>query len=106
MNWMVEFSPLLPLQALYILGGIGVLLSVLLLWTRTRGALLRIGALALLLLALANPSLRQEDREPLTNIAVVVMDKSASQRFADAPRKQPSSSINLGFFSLMMSSIR
>ncbi len=82
MNWMVEFSPLLPLQALYILGGIGVLLSLLLLWTRTRGALLRIGALALLLLALANPSLRQEDREPLTNIAVVVMDKSASQRFA------------------------
>ena len=82
MNWMVEFSPLLPLQLLYILGGLGLLLSVLLLWTRTRGALLRIGALALLLLALANPSLRQEDRDPLTNIAVVVMDKSASQRFA------------------------
>ncbi|MEM8743900.1 MAG: hypothetical protein AAGF14_04615 [Pseudomonadota bacterium] len=82
MNWMVEFSPLLPMELLYALGGLGVLLSVLLLWTRTRGALLRIGALALLLLALANPSLRQEDREPLTNIAVVVMDKSASQRFA------------------------
>ena len=82
MNWMVEFSPLLPLQLLYVLGGVGLLLSILLLWTRTRGALLRIGALALLLLALANPSLRQEDREPLSNIAVVVMDKSASQRFA------------------------
>ncbi|MDA7947026.1 MAG: hypothetical protein MPJ78_06075 [Hyphomicrobiaceae bacterium] len=82
MNWMVEFSPLLPLQVLYVLGGLGLLLSVLLLWTRTRGALLRIGALTLLLLALANPSLRQEDREPLSNIAVVVMDKSASQRFA------------------------
>ena len=82
MNWMVEFSPLLPLQALYVLGGIGLLLAILLLWTRTRGAMLRAGALVLLLLALANPSLRQEDREPLTNVAVVVMDKSASQRFA------------------------
>jgi hypothetical protein len=82
MNWIIEFSPLLPKDVLIIMGCAGALLAALLLWTRTRGALLRTGALALLLLALANPSLRQEDREPLSNIAVVVMDQSASQRFA------------------------
>lgn len=82
MNWIVEFSPLLPLEWLAGLGCAGLLLVLLLLWQKTRGAVLRAGALALLLLALANPILRQEDREPLSNIAVVVMDESASQRFA------------------------
>jgi hypothetical protein len=82
MNWIIEFSPLLPRDILIAMGCAGLVLATLLLWTRTRGALLRTGALALLLLALANPSLRQEDREPLSNIAVVVMDQSASQRFA------------------------
>jgi hypothetical protein len=83
MNWIIEFSPLLPRDVLIAMGCAGLILAALLLWTRTRGALLRTGALTLLLLALTNPSLRQEDREPLSNIAVVVMDQSASQRFAD-----------------------
>jgi len=82
MNWIIEFSPLLPDYMLIIMGCAGLVLAALLLWTRTRGAMLRVGALTLLLLALANPSLRQEDREPLSNIAVVIMDQSASQRFA------------------------
>ncbi len=82
MNWIVEFSPLLSRDVLIAMACAGLVLAALLLWTRTRGALLRTGALALLLLALANPYLRQEDREPLSNIAVVVMDQSASQRFA------------------------
>ncbi len=82
MTWIIEFSPLLPRDVLIAMACAGLVLAALLLWTRTRGALLRTGALALLLLALANPSLRQEDREPLSNIAVVVMDQSASQRFA------------------------
>ena len=40
-------------------------------------------ALALFVLALANPSITREDRDPLTSVAVVVIDKSASQEFAD-----------------------
>lgn len=82
MNWMIEFSPLLPRDALVAMACAGLVLAGLLLWTRTRGAWLRTGALVLLLFALANPSLRSEDREPLSNIAIVVMDQSASQRFA------------------------
>ena len=74
MNWIIEFSPLLPQYMLIVMGCAGLVLAALLLWTRTRGAMLRVGALALLLLALANPSLRQEDREPLSNIAVVIIE--------------------------------
>jgi hypothetical protein len=43
----------------------------------------RIGALALFLLALANPSFTREDREPLSSVVVVVVDKSPSQEFGD-----------------------
>ena len=45
------------------------------------GAALRVFALALVLLALANPSFTREDREPLTSVAAVIIDKSPSQNF-------------------------
>src|SRR5579863_10018799 len=60
-----------------------VVLALLLFVSRSRGVLMRIGALALLVLALANPSLTREDRDPLTSVAVVVVDKSPSQSFGD-----------------------
>jgi hypothetical protein len=40
-------------------------------------------ALALFVLALANPSITREDRDPLTSVAAVVVDKSPSQEFGD-----------------------
>lgn len=82
MRWMIEFSPLVPLWVIAALGAAGLGLIALLLWRRSRGALLRVAALGLLLMALANPSLRQEEREALADIAVVVVDGSASQRLA------------------------
>jgi len=39
------------------------------------------------LLALANPSFTREDREPLSSVAAVVIDKSPSQRFGDRTRE-------------------
>ena len=42
---------------------------------------MRVAALALILLALANPSFTREDREPLSSVAAVVIDKSPSQNF-------------------------
>ena len=62
---------------------VAAVVAVLLLFARSRGALVRIAALALLVLALANPSLTREDRDPLTSVAVVVVDKSPSQSFGD-----------------------
>jgi hypothetical protein len=83
MSWNIEFSPLLPTPALAVLALAGAALIALLLWRRTRGALLRAAALGLLLLALLNPRLRQEERESLSDIAVVAVDESESQRIAD-----------------------
>ena len=48
---------------------------------RSRGAAVRVAALALIVLALANPSFTREDREPLTSVVAVVVDKSPSQNF-------------------------
>src|SRR5215813_5278145 len=58
-------------------------MALLLFLTRTRGAAIRTIALALMVAALANPSLTREDRDPLTSVAVVVVDKSPSQTFGD-----------------------
>src|SRR5437660_3453577 len=51
--------------------------------SRARAALVRAIALALFVLALANPSITREDRDPLTSVAAVVVDKSPSQEFGD-----------------------
>ena len=59
------------------------MLALLLFVARSRGAAIRALALALIVLALANPSLTREDRDPLTSVAVVVVDKSPSQNFGD-----------------------
>ena len=82
MNWTIEFLPFLPVPYLIAAAGIAAVIALLLLWRGRRGGLLRVLSLALLLLALANPNLKQEERESLSNIAVVVLDESASQRIA------------------------
>jgi hypothetical protein len=60
---------------------VACVLSLLLIVSRSRGAVIRMLALALIVLALANPSVTREDRDPLSSIAVVVVDKSPSQSF-------------------------
>ncbi|WP_020179315.1 hypothetical protein [Methylopila sp. M107] len=75
----VAFSPLVPLWALATIALAGLVVAALCILGRTRGAWLRAGAIACLLLALANPSFTREDREPLTNILPVVVDRSGSQ---------------------------
>src|SRR3974390_2740772 len=40
-------------------------------------------ALGLLVLALANPSLTREDRDPIPSVAAVIVDKSPSQNYGD-----------------------
>ena len=81
MNLGVAFAPLVGLQILLAAAAAVVVLSLLLLVARSRGAVVRVFGLALVVLALANPSLTREDRDPLSSIAVVVVDKSPSQNF-------------------------
>src|SRR5436190_1985588 len=81
MQYGIAFTPLVPTLVLWIALAAIVAISVLLLLGRSRGAAVRVAALALILLALANPSFTREDREPLSSVAAVVIDKSPSQNF-------------------------
>ncbi len=83
MNLGISFSPLVPAYIVWAAVAVALALSLLLVFARTRAALLRAIALALFVLALANPSITREDREPLTSVAVVVVDKSPSQEFGE-----------------------
>jgi hypothetical protein len=79
----VSFAPLVPMPMLWAAIACAVAMAALLLSVRNRGAALRAAALGLLVLALANPSFTREDREPLSSVAVVVVDKSPSQSFGN-----------------------
>ncbi|HEV2602180.1 MAG TPA: hypothetical protein VGU24_00825 [Microvirga sp.] len=79
----LTFSPLVPAYALWALGAAAALLVVLALLSRGTIAIVRAFALALVLLALANPSLVQEEREKVKDIVAVVMDRSTSQTLGD-----------------------
>ncbi|MBR0757270.1 hypothetical protein JQ604_34255 [Bradyrhizobium jicamae] len=81
MNYGIAFTPLVPALVLWLALGAIVFIAALLLVSRSRGAAVRVAALALILLALANPSFTREDREPLSSVAAVVIDKSPSQNF-------------------------
>src|SRR5579864_7061226 len=87
MNYGIAFTPLIPSLALWIACAAVIVIAGLLLLGRTRGAGLRILALALILLALSNPSFTREEREPLPSVAAVVVDRSPSQNFGDRSRE-------------------
>ncbi|MBL8564546.1 MAG: hypothetical protein JNM89_02380 [Hyphomicrobiaceae bacterium] len=87
MSWSIDFAPLVPMPLLWLAAVVATLLVALLLVRRTRGAWLRGLALAALFAALANPTLREEERESLANIALVVIDESTSQTLADRPEQ-------------------
>ena len=83
MNFGLSFAPLVPPYVLWAALAVAAVVAALLFLARGRGALLRALALALIIAALANPSFTREDREPLPSVAVLVVDKSASQNFGD-----------------------
>ena len=87
MNFGVAFAPLVSTPVLWAAAAAAVILALLLFITRSRGATIRALAIGLIVLALANPSLTREDRDPLSSVAVVVVDKSPSQNFGDRTRQ-------------------
>lgn len=87
MNWSIDFAPILPWPIIAAGAVVALLLVGLLAFRRSRGTVLRALALGALILALTNPTLRQEERENLGNIAIVVMDESTSNALADRPEQ-------------------
>ena len=80
MDWNISFEAVLPWAFIAVVGVAGIALLFLLALGQSRGTLLRALSFALLLAALANPVIRSEDRQPLADIAVAVIDHSLSQQ--------------------------
>ncbi len=85
MTGSIIFDPLAPIALLAVLAVLVGATVILALWRGLAGWWLRaLGGLALLA-ALANPSLQNEDRAPLSDIVIAVIDESASQGLSDRP---------------------
>src|SRR5437868_7541571 len=87
MQYGIAFTPLVPSFVMWTALAAIAVIAALLLLGRARGAAVRVTALALVLLALANPSFTRGDREPLSSVATVVIDKSPSQNFGERTRE-------------------
>ncbi len=86
----IVFAPHIPLTFLWVLIGASALFVAYGFFARARGAWARGLAFAALILALANPLMVRENREPLSDVAVIVVDHSQSMtigtRRADADK--------------------
>lgn len=77
------FDPLVPWVVIASLAALAVVLLAVALWRGLSGWWLRGLALGVVLVALANPALQEEERSPLTDIVILVVDESASQGLGD-----------------------
>lgn len=75
----IDWALLVPWPLLAALGAAAVLVVGFALWRRAPGAWWRALAASTLLLVLANPSLVQQEREYLPDVALLVVDRSPSQ---------------------------
>ncbi len=83
----VAFDPLLPWPALAVLGGLGLVLVLLGLRAGARGTIWRMGSIAVVLAALANPALIEEQRKPIADVALIVVDDSDSMAIGERRRQ-------------------
>ena len=79
----VIFDPLLPWPLLWVAAVLALAFVALAVWRRLSGWWLRGLAAAALLAAVANPSLQDEARDALSDIVILVVDRSASQQLSD-----------------------
>ncbi len=92
----ILLAPLLPSSIIEGLAIAGALLFLYALWRRANGAWLRGLAIALLLMALANPSLIEEQREPLKDTALLVIDDSPSMQLDGRPQQAAQAAAEIG----------
>lgn len=83
MSSQVLFDPLLPLWVLAVLAGMSVLAIGWAWWRGLTGWSLRGLAVIVVLAALSGPYLQGENREPLSDIVLMLVDQSASQTLGD-----------------------
>lgn len=78
-DWTLLTDPLIPLWGIGLFALPAMLLTAFALWKRRRGVWLRAAAMAVVILALLDPSIRSEERERLPTVIALVSDESASQ---------------------------
>jgi hypothetical protein len=83
MTGQIIFDPLLPWAVLAVLGGIVVVAGLLALVRGLSGWLLRLLAGIVVLAALTGPGWQEEDRTPLSDIVLMLVDGSSSQALGD-----------------------
>ncbi|BDA85845.1 membrane protein [Aureimonas sp. SA4125] len=79
MTWSMQFAPFFSWPVLAALAVPAAVLVAILVAVRMRGSVLRILALAALMLALLNPVVLREERDPLKSVVALVVDDSQSQ---------------------------
>ncbi|HEX4765157.1 MAG TPA: hypothetical protein VH414_02670 [Lichenihabitans sp.] len=82
-RFMLSFAPFLPVAVIVGLAVAAAILAALGYRARRRGTTLRLAAMALILLALADPSFVREDRQGLKDVVAVVLDESGSQTIGE-----------------------
>lgn len=87
MAWNIVFEPLVSLWLVALIALPGLVALAYAAFRRARGAPWRTAAFAILLLALANPTIRQEDREAVPDVAAIVVDRSQSQEIGLRPEE-------------------
>lgn len=87
MNLSLAFEPLISWPLLGLVLTPLLLLALVGLWFRQRGAVFRFAALLALTAALLNPVLLDEEREALKSVVAVVVDRSQSQDIGERTRQ-------------------
>ena len=75
----IQFAPLLPLVVVVFLATLSLVAFLPGIWFQARGTGWRMLAVLAILGALANPSLVEEERDPLKDVATIVIDDTPSQ---------------------------
>ncbi len=88
-------DPLVPMMALYVLAALGALGLGLAIWRGLAGWWLRGLAGLAILAAIGNPSLQREERTPLSDIVIALIDESASQDISDRTDQSAAALANL-----------
>ena len=83
MNGQIVFDPLLPWAVIAVLAALALIGTGLALWRGLSGWALRFLAGVVLVGALAQPSYQVEDRAPLADIVLMLVDETASQMLAE-----------------------
>jgi len=86
-SWDIIFEPSVTPALILALAVVGIAVLLYSAYRRARGAPWRAAALAITLIALVNPTMRQEDRQSVPDVAAIVVDRSDSMNIGARPQE-------------------